>query len=321
MRPHRRLWPPLVVAFVVAALAGCTSGSGGHSAASTPTVSPTASVGPRPTVAPSSSPAPTSPTSLPDGSHRLFPGHRVVAFYGAAGAPALGVLGSRSADGIWPRLAAQARAYEGHGAKVLPAYELITYVATGGAGNDGQYAFRIPDSTIERYVAAAERHHALLILDIQPGRGEFLPDAKSLTRWLRLPDVALALDPEWKLHGHQKPDKQIGHTDAASVNAVSAWLDQLTAEQRLPEKLLLVHQFTADMIRDKAKVASRPHIATVFNMDGFGNRADKLVKYRFLAQDKHFPIGMKLFYRADKHMFSPSGALHLHPAPAVVDYE
>jgi hypothetical protein len=310
----------LAVALATLLLAGCDSGSAGHSATATP--SRTHSVAATPSASPSASPTtPVAPTTLPDGSRRLFPGHRIVAFYGAAGAPALGVLGTRSADGIWPRLATQADAYAGHGARILPAYELITYVATGGAGNDHQYAFRIPDSTIASYAAAAKRHHALLILDIQPGRGQFLPDAKTLTRWLELPDVALALDPEWKLHGHQKPDRQIGHTDAGSINAVSAWLDQLTASRRLPQKLLLVHQFTPDMIRQKAAVAARPHIATVFNMDGFGNRADKLVKYRFLAEDTHFPIGMKLFYKADKGIFTAAKATHLHPAPAVVDYE
>jgi hypothetical protein len=302
-------------------LAGCDSGSDGHTASTTPTTStPAAQPTPAPTPSTTES-TPAKPTTLPDGTRRLFPGHRVVAFYGEPGAPTLGVLGSRSADGIWPRLDAQAKAYDEHGETVLPAYEVITYVATGGAGNDGKYAFRIQDSTIDSYAAAAKRHHALLILDIQPGRGEFLPDAQALARWLKLPDVALALDPEWKLHGHQKPGKQIGHTEAASINAVSAWLDQLTAAQRLPQKLLLIHQFTPDMIRHKAQVVSRPHLATVFNMDGFGNRADKLVKYRFLAQDKHFPIGMKLFYQADTHIFTPARTLGLHPAPAVVDYE
>jgi hypothetical protein len=306
MRANRTL-TALAAALGATLLAGCTGGSASPSAGSTPTAKPTQRA--------------ATAAALPDGSHQLLPGHRIVAFYGAAGAPTLGVLGTRSAEGIWPRLAAQAKAYDGHGAKVLPAYELITYVATGGAGNDGRYAFRIPDATIDSYAAAAKRHHALLILDIQPGRGQFLPDAQALAKWLRLPDVGLALDPEWQLHGHQKPDKQIGHTDAASVNAVSAWLDQLTASARLPQKLLLIHQFTPDMVRDKSQVESRPHLATVFNMDGFGSRADKLVKYRFLAQDKHFPIGMKLFYQADKHIFTPANAMHLHPAPAVVDYE
>jgi hypothetical protein len=315
-------WAVVAAAVGALLLAGCDSGSDGHTASTVPSVAPTASTpGAQATPTPTPSATPPAPTTLPDGSRRLFPGHRIVAFYGEPGAPTLGVLGTRTANGIWPRLDAQAQAYDVDAEKVLPAYEVITYVATGGAGHDGTYAFRIPDSTIDAYAAAAKRHHALLILDIQPGRGEFLPDAQALTRWLKLPDVALALDPEWKLHGHQKPDQQIGHTEAASINAVSAWLNQLTAAQRLPQKLLLIHQFTPDMIRNKSQVVSRQHLATVFNMDGFGNRADKLVKYRFLAQDKHFPIGMKLFYQSDTHIFTPARTLGLHPAPVVIDYE
>jgi hypothetical protein len=272
----------------------------------------------------SASPAPTStpsPTSLPDGSKRLFPGHRVVAYYGAAGAPELGVLGSASAEGIWHRLATQAHAYDDHGPTVMPAYELITYVATGSAGADGSYSQRIPNSTIARYAAAATRNHALLILDIQPGRGQFLSDARTLTHWLRFPNIALALDPEWKLYGDQRPDAQIGHTTAAAINAVSGWLDRLSAAQALPQKLLLVHQFVPNEVRDRAQLVKRPHLAMVFNMDGFGRRAVKLAEYHDLARDRRFRIGLKLFYSSDVNRFTPVEATRLHPAPAVVDYE
>jgi hypothetical protein len=300
-----------IVAIAVGVLAGeLTKPAASGAGSPAPTVSPTASHRP-----------PPPKTFLPDGSSRLFPGHRVVAYYGAAGAPALGVLGTASAEGIWPRLDAQAREFDHHGPAILPAYELITFVATGSGGPDGDYSQRIPDSTIQHYVTAARQHHALLILDIQPGRGEFLPDAQSLARWLRLPDVALAIDPEWKLYGHQVPDRQIGHTDATAINQVSAWLDRLTAAQNLPQKLLLVHQFTPDMVHHKSQVASRAHLAMVFNMDGFGARAVKLAEYHDLARDRRFPIGLKLFYSSDKHRFTPTEAVRLHPAPAVVDYE
>jgi hypothetical protein len=314
----RLIAPSLTLAIVLLA-AGCggSSGSTGTIRPAGGSQRPTTSATPRPSA--SGSPAAAaSMQALPDGTRRLLPGHRVVAFYGAAGAPKLGVLGKGSPEQVWPRLARQARAYRGKGPTVMPAYELITYVATSGGGNAAQ---RVPSSTIKRYAASARRHHALLILDIQPGRGSFLHDAHTLRSWLTRPDVALALDPEWKLHGNEQPAAQIGHTDAAAINAVSSWLDQLTAKLRLPQKLLLVHQFTADMIRDKHDVAQRPHLATVFNMDGFGSRAGKLSKYRLLAKDHRFPIGLKLFYTSDVHMFSAREAARLHPSPDIVDYE
>jgi hypothetical protein len=326
---------PLAVAIAVLALAlaGCGGGgsTGSHAASqhdprtaatqgdgtvASPTAPGNAAA---PTPTPSSGTTSAAPT-LPDGTRKLFPGHRVVAYYGAAGGPALGVLGSASPNGIWPRLDRQAKAYDRKGTPVLPAYELITYVAAGSSG-DGSYANRASNATIDRYAAAAHRHHALLILDIQPGRGDFLADAKTLTRWLKRPDVALALDPEWKLQGNEKPLQQIGHTDAATVNSVSSWLDGVTAAAHLPQKLLLIHQFTTDMVRDKAAVVTRPHLAVTFNMDGFGGRAAKLSKYRDLAKDKKFAIGMKLFYKHDVNIFSPRQTIALKPTPDVVDYE
>ena len=117
------------------------------------------------------------------------------------------------------------------------------------------------------------------------------------------------------------PDRQIGHTDATAINAVSGWLDRLTAAQNLPQKLLLVHQFTPGMVHHKSQVLSRAHLAMVFNMDGFGARAVKLAEYHDLARDRRFPIGLKLFYTSDKHRLTPTEAMRLHPTPAVVDYE
>jgi hypothetical protein len=264
---------------------------------------------------------PPAPT-LPDGTRRLFPGHRVVGFYGAAGAPALGVLGTGSPDAVWPRLARQARAYRTpDGPTVLPAYELIAFIATSGSGDHGTYAHRVPDATIARYAAAARRHHALLLLDIQPGRGDFLTDAKTLSRWLRRPDVALALDPEWKLHGNELPNQQVGHTSAWAINRVSRWLETLTAAGRLPQKLLLIHQFTRDMITQRWLVKARPHLAAVFNMDGFGSQAAKLSSYRRVAEHSQLPLGIKIFYHYDVNLFTPRQVLSLHPRPVVVEYQ
>ena len=37
------------------------------------------------------------------------------------------------------------------------------------------------------------------ILDVQPGRSDFMTEARRLEPWLRQPDVSLALDPEWNM--------------------------------------------------------------------------------------------------------------------------
>jgi hypothetical protein len=290
-----------VATLVAAMTAACSSGS---SSSTTQPTSSTSAKGSAGTTA-VSKPTPAS----------LVTGHRIVAFYGEAGAPKLGVLGTAGPGKLWPRLAHQAAAYRGLGKPVVPAYELITFLATSGSSE------RMPTHTIKAYAAAVRRHHGLLILDIQPGHGRMLPDAKRLEPWLVQPDVELALDPEWELHGRQRAGKQIGHTTAAEVNAVSAWLDRLTAAHRLPTKLLLIHQFTPDMVRDKTHVVARHNLVLTFNMDGFGSRSLKREEYRSLAHDRRFPLGMKLFYTSDTHMLTPHEVVRLHPAPDVVDYE
>ncbi len=259
--------------------------------------------------------------TLPDGTRTLLPGHRVVAFYGAPHAPGLGVLGAGSPDALWPRLHRQARPYGTAHTPVMASYELITYLATGSRGNQGNFSSRLSGRTITHYARAAKRHHALLILDIQPGRGRFLDDARSLKRWLRLPYVGLAIDPEWKLYGGQMPLAGIGHTTARTVNHVSRWLGHLTRVNHLPQKLFLVHQFTESMVTDKRHVVSRKHLATVFNVDGLGGRAAKIGKYHDFARDHRFPLGFKLFYDADIGLMNPADVMRLRPRPAIVEYE
>jgi hypothetical protein len=278
---------------------------------------------PHPTYVP-----PTPWQRLPDGSVTLFPGHRVVAFYGVPNAPGLGVLGSDSPDALWPRLARAAAPYGTKAAPsgaravtALPAYELIAFLATGSRGNQGNYSSRLPDRTIERYARAAKRHHGLLILDIQPGHGQFLADARSLRKWLQLPDVGLALDPEWQLYGDERPLSQIGHTNAFAVNQVSHWLNHLTRVNRLPQKLLLVHEFTDDVVRNKSALRARKHLALAFNVDGFGSRSAKEGKYRDFSRDRRFPLGFKLFYDMDIDMMAPRDVLRLTPRPSIVEYE
>src|SRR4051812_49593083 len=89
---------------------------------------------------------------LPRGGRVIFPGHRVVAFYGAPQDPELGQLGIGSPAGAARKLARQARPY---GGRVLPAFELISTVASGAAGTDGRYSYRQPRRVIDRYLAAA----------------------------------------------------------------------------------------------------------------------------------------------------------------------
>ena len=76
------------------------------------------------------------------------------------------------------RLRKQARAYRRGGRPILPAFELIATVASGAPGDDGNYSYRQPPGVIDRYLEAARKERALLILDVQPGPRR-LRDARS----------------------------------------------------------------------------------------------------------------------------------------------
>jgi hypothetical protein len=258
---------------------------------------------------------------LPRGGRSILPEFRVVAFYGAPQSDELGELGIGTPDSAGRRLKRQARAYERPKRPVLPAMELIAVIANADAGEDGMYRSRQPDSIIRRYLRAARRHKALLLLDIQPGRSDFFTETTRLRKWLREPDVGLALDPEWRVTESEVPGQVIGSVGSREINATTAWLDQLITRQKLPEKLVVIHQFTDDMV-DDTQLKPRDGLEIILNADGFGGQAVKKAKYHaFTKQAPGFDPGFKLFYREDVDLMTPRQVMRLRPPPDFVVYE
>ena len=259
---------------------------------------------------------------LPRGGRQILPRSRVVAYYGAPQDDELGILGIGSPRSAARRLERQARPYARPGRPVLPAFELIAAIVTTEAGDGGDHSMRQDDSTIRRYLRVAREHRMLLLLDIQPGYAPFLQEAQALERWLREPDVGLALDPEWSMEPPLLPAQEIGSTDAATVNEVSRWLSGLVRRHDLPQKLLVVHRFTGDMIENEAQLEQHPGVALVVNVDGFGDQPNKISKYHEFTRgkrDRHH--GFKLFYREDLNLMKPREVLRLRPEPDLVVYE
>jgi len=265
---------------------------------------------------------PTPPPELPRGGRSLIPDYRVVAYYGAPQDEELGALGIGTPDQSVRRLLRQARPYARQTRPVMPALELIAVIAHAAPGDDGMYRARQSDAVIRRYLRAARRHDALLILDIQPGRADFFTETTRLRKWLKEPDVGLALDPEWRIGPGELPGQVIGRVSSREVNATSAWLDQLTERNDLPQKLFVIHQFTDDMI-DEARLKPREQLAMVLNVDGFGGQEIKKSKY--VAFSKTTPHGMypgsPLFYREHTGLMTPREVMRLRPRPDLVVYE
>src|SRR4051794_40278825 len=310
---RRRRLGALGALAAAAALAGAAVGAGGSSHERGAAAAPKANAAARA--------KPETPPQLPLGGRKIFPHYRVVAYYGAPQSHELGALGIGSPDAAGPRLRKQARPYARKTRPVLLAFELIATVANAAPGEDGLYRTRQSNAIVRRYLRAARRAKALLLLDIQPGHADFMDETRHLDRWLREPDVGLALDPEWHTPGAQ-PGTTIGSVDAAKVNQVSRHVAAIVRKRRLPEKLFVIHQFTVDMIRGKAQVAHRPGLAMTMNVDGFGNRANKVSKYHEFTHDgTRFRHGYKLFYEEDIGLMRPRSVLALLPPPDFVVYE
>jgi hypothetical protein len=311
---------PLYAALLGAALAGCTAEAPGPAAAPRPAES-RSSAGAGPPAPSSGTPPPTrTPAQLPQGGVKIFPAYRVVAYYGTAGNGALGVLGEDHPDRMLPKLRAAAKPFAGD-RKVQVAYELIATVAQGGPGADGDYSRMIPLSRIQQYVDQARRHKVLVILDLQPGRGDFLPQARKLERFLVQPHVGLALDPEWRMPAGKVPGRTIGRVGAAEVNRVSAYLAGLVAGHALPEKLFVLHQFRASMLPDISRVEKRRGLALVQHVDGFGTRAEKDATWQRLHRPQQFHLGYKLFYDEDIKRYRAADVLKFKPAPELVSFQ
>jgi hypothetical protein len=163
-----------------------------------------------------------------------------------------------------------------------------------------------------------------VILDLQPGQSDFLTEAKYYEAFLREPDVGLALDPEWRTEAPAKPQGgDIGQVDASEVNAVIDYVAQLVAEEHLPEKLLVVHQFNDRMITNRDQLREEPGVAVMIHMDGFGDRSDKLDSYDMVRAAPPFNMGLKLFYDEDIGLLGATDVLGglFDPVPDMITYQ
>lgn len=319
-------WVPLALSTLAVttliALGGCREGRGaGAGSPAGGDSSPTApgSSGTTPTGATSTG---RGPPELPRGGRSVFPEHRIVAYYGAPQSEELGTLGEGSPSDAAERIPERASFYEREERPVLPAFELIATIATRAPGADGRHRNRQSEETIRDYLEAIREVRGLLILDIQPGRADFRDEVRALDELLAEPDVALALDPEWSMGPGEVPGQTIGSTDAVTVNDVSEHLADLVREHDLPTKPLIVHQFTPEMIRDKDELVARDEVPLVISVDGFGTKAAKRSKWRALHSDREGVYNaIKLFYKEDVGLLSPSELFELEPTPDMVIYE
>lgn len=265
------------------------------------------------------------PAELPGGGQTLFPDRRFVAAYGSPGIPGLGVLGETEAEDTAERVKFYAEQYQKHSEEpVQPAFEIITSVATGEPGADGDYSNALDPEVIEPWVELAADEDIYVVLDLQPGLSTFLDQAKLYEDLLAQPHVGLALDSEWRLREGQRHMQQIGSVTAEEINEVSDWLAQLTAEEELPQKMLMLHQFKHTMIQNREAVdTSHDELAIVLHADGHGTPDLKLGTYDTLQEglSEDIWLGWKNFYDEDSPTFTSEQTYEVDPKPWFVSYQ
>jgi hypothetical protein len=206
----------------------------------------------------------------------------------------------------------------------VPAFEIIATEATSAPGAGDTYSFQTPVASLRPWVQAATAAGMYVILDLQPGRADFLTQAKAYQSLLRLPNVGLALDPEWRLAPNQLPLQQIGSVSITEVNSVVSWLAQLTAQYRLPQKLLELHEFKAGEIQDEQSLDTHnDDLAIVMDMDGQGTPAMKQATWQFVTSTAPpgVSFGWKDFFVKDQPMLTPAQTEVAAPQSVLISYE
>ena len=262
---------------------------------------------------------------LPGGGQIVFPDRRMVALYGTPGTSSLGLLGEQDVEGAIRLAKKYAARYQAHSKeKVQPAFEIIATVASASAGKDGKYSSYVPVKTIEPWVKAAQEAGVYVVLDLQPGLNDFLTQAKHYEKLLAYPNVGIAYDPEWRLKPGQRHMAQIGSVDAAELNRANDWLADLTRKHQLPQKVVILHQFTQSMIRNRATLeTSHPELAMLVHADGNGTPGMKMATWNNLRRDLPDGIEMawKNFIDEDTPTFTPKQTYDIDPKPWFVSYQ
>jgi hypothetical protein len=262
---------------------------------------------------------------LPGGGQVLFPGREIVALYGSPFYPALGALGQQGLQASIARAKALAAQYSAlTSVPVVPGFEIIATVASASPGPSDTYSQVFTVAALQPWVAAATKAGLYVTLDLQPGRASFLAQAKQYQSLLELPNVGLALDPEWQLQPGQLPLQQIGSVSIAQVNSVASWLASLTATYHLPQKLLELHEFRLSMIQGIQQLdTDYDDLAVVINMDGQGSPSAKLQTWRAVVAGapKGVFFGWKDFYAEDRPMLGPAQTIDHDPTPVIISYQ
>ncbi len=259
-----------------------------------------------------------------DESEGPLKNNRIVAYYGHPNSKQMGILGEMEPEDLMKKLKEQTQAYSDADPSrpAIPTIELITTVAQRDPGPKGKYYHVTPEADIDKYVKLAREHNALILLDVQLGTDSVMNQVKLIEKWLKEPHVHLAIDTEFHVGEGEVPGEDLGQVDGNEVQKAVDYLSKLTEENDLPDKFVLVHQFTDKALTNKKAIKPAPNVEVVLNYDGWGLSATKQSLYRkFVRNETSQYGGFKIFYKKDEPVLEPLDVVKLDPSPAVVNYQ
>ena len=250
---------------------------------------------------------------------------QVVSFYGHPTAPALGALGLGDPAEVAEEIDRWAARYDRLNGErdVLSAFHVITGVSQSYPTPDGTWLGRLSAERIAEYVEVARERGMLVFLDTQIGWSDALTEVRLLEPFLREPFVHVALDPEFAtLHTGIRPGLVIGSMTGDEVNDVQRYLAALVQAEGLPPKILMVHQFTPRMLRDREAVEDFEAVDLSIDMDGFGLARIKVAGYdAFAVPEPSERPAFKLFFDYDTPVMTPEQVQGLDPPPDLIIYQ
>ncbi|MEY4335099.1 MAG: hypothetical protein RLZZ45_18 [Bacteroidota bacterium] len=262
-------------------------------------------------------------------SGAILPFYRVIAYYGNLYSTRMGILGELPKPQMFAKLKGELDTWRkaDPSTPVMPALHYIVSTAQGSPGPSGKYRLRMPNKEIDKVMAMADEMGAIVFLDIQVGLSTLREEIPVIEKYLSHPRVHLGIDPEFSMKGGEKPGTVIGSFSSADINYASEYLANLVKKNNLPPKMLVVHRFTQNMLKDYRQVVIRPEVQVVVDMDGWGAPARKINTYRqFVYREPIQFTGFKLFYKNDlkeppHRMLSPKELLSLKPVPMYIQYQ
>lgn len=193
------------------------------------------------------------------------------------------------------------------------------------------------DATLQAYIDFCQKHDLLLFFDLQLGV-QSVTDAVNtyLLKYLtKYSFVELALDTEF--HFPNTPQGYamaqgypccLGWMDATEINWTINKLAEISLQNHLPRKVLIVHQWNAAVLTNKDKITINPDVSVVLQSDGFGSTSDKLFDYQVFVQQHMVQYGgYKLFFQypgagaGDNPLQTPEQVMAIFPQPLFISYE